>query len=292
MDARQRGRLPPPGPAMRGPAAFPVVVKGGSRPGFVNLRDVWRHRGLIRLMAARDVKLRFRQTRFGATWLVINPLIFTVGYAFLFGGIGDVAIEGHSYFVFTFVGISLWGSFNHVFNRTCNCLLGNRDLLTHAYFPRLAVPLASVLATQVDVLISLALLAAFLVVDGADPTWALALVPLWFVAMQAIAAALGLLVASWTIAFRDLQNITSVVVAMGPIFTPVAYPVSALPEQAKVLAVLNPLTPLLDAMRASTLGSGWPSSGALAYGFAAVAVLVLAAGRVFARAERRLADVI
>jgi lipopolysaccharide transport system permease protein len=203
-----------------------------------------------------------------------------------------VSVEGHSYVVFTYVGISLWGSFNYVFNRTSNCLLANRELLTHAYFPRLAVPFASVLATQVDVLISWLILIVFLVADGTHPTAALALIPVWFVLVQVMAASLGLLIASWTLAFRDLQSITTTVLAMGPIFIPVAYPADALPDKARFLATLNPLTPLFDAMRASTLGLEWPSAGGFAFAIGSTALLALVALRVFAQAERRLADVI
>jgi len=271
---------------------YPLVVEAGSGAGLGNIRELWRYRALVRLMALRDVKLRFRQTRFGVWWLFVNPLVFTAGYAFLFGGVGDVKVQDHSYFVFTYVGISLWGSFNYVFSRTCNCLLGNRELLTHAYFPRLAVPLASTLATQADVLISWALLLVFLVADGTPLTPHLALVPLWFLLTQLIAVSLGLLVASWTLAFRDLLSITASAVALGPIYVPVAYPASALPGQARWLATLNPLTPLFDAMRASTLGSAFPSLGALGFSVISTILLALAALAVFARAERRLADVI
>ena len=273
-------------------SSYPVVVEAETKPGLPDLVELWRYRGLIRLLAARDVKLRFRQTRFGVIWLVANPLLFTLGYAFLFGGIGNVHVSGHSYFVFTYVGISLWGAFSAVFSRTCNCLLGNRELLTHAYFPRLAVPLASTLATQVDVLISWAILLTFLIADGTSLTPRLALIPVWFVLGQLLAAACGLLVASWTLAFRDLQNITAVVLAMGPIITPVAYPSSALPEKAHFLATINPLTPLFDGMRASTLGSAWPSLGATSYAVVATIVLAVGSSAVFRRAERKLADVI
>jgi lipopolysaccharide transport system permease protein len=271
---------------------YPQVVDAQTSARLVDLPELWRYRRLALLLAARDVKLRFRQTKFGAVWLVVNPLLFTFGYAFLFHGIGHVSVKGHNYLVFTYVGMSLWAAFNSVFNRTCNCLLGNRDLLTHAYFPRLSVPIASILATQVDVLISWFILGIFLVLDGAHPSARLVLIPVWFLLVQIAAAALGLVVASWTLAFRDLQNITAVVIAMGPIITPVAYPTSSFPSQARFLATLNPLTPMFDGMRASALGAPCPSGLAVAYSVVATGTLALAAAAIFRRAERTLADVI
>lgn len=273
-------------------SSFPVIVDATRHTRFPDARELWQYRSLIRLLAARDVKLRFRQTRFGVVWLVVNPLLFTVAYAFLFGGIGNIKVQGHSYFVFTYVGMSLWAAFNALFTRTCNCLLNNRELLTHAYFPRMSVPLASAAATQVDVLISWAILVTLLISDGTNLTARLALVPLWFLLGGVMATALGMLVASWTVAFRDLQNITALVLAAGPIITPVAYPASALPEKARFLATINPLTPIFDGMRASALGSDWPSAGALCYAVAATVGLSLVSLTVFRRVERRLADVI
>ena len=273
-------------------SAYPITVEASSRPPLVDLEELWRHRSLMRLMASRDVKLRFRQTRFGVLWLVINPLLFTLGYAFLFGSIGHVAVGNHNYFVFTYVGISLWASFSGVFFRTSNCLLGNRELLTHAYFPRLSVPIASMLAGQVDVLISWTILLICLVASGEPLRMGLLLIPVWFLLMQVMACAVGLIVASWTLAFRDLQNITSVVMSMGPIFTPIAYPRSALPENVRFMATINPLTGLLEAMRAGTLGGPWPSAAALTYSCGSFVFLVVVALAIFRRAERKLADVI
>lgn len=243
-------------------------------------------------MAARDVKLRFRQTKLGALWLIMNPLIFTVGYAFLFGSIGHVPIGNHNYFVYTYCGMSLWTSFSAVFARTGNCLLGNRELLTHAYFPRLTVPLATTLATQVDVVISWGILVPFLVLTGEPVGVGLLLIPVWFGVAQLLALACGLIAASWSIEMRDLQAVTAVAIAAGPIFTPVAYPPSALPQHFQWLATINPLTPLFNGMRASAFGDAWPAATGVGFSLAALAVLTLLALAIFARAERRLADVI
>lgn len=271
---------------------YPIVIDAGASRPLFGVSEIWRYRDLVRLLAARDVKLRFRQTRLGAIWLVVSPLFFTVGYAFLFGSIGNVKTGGTNDFVYTYVGMSLWTAFSSVFFRTCNCLLGNKDLLTHVYFPRLSIPIASVVSTQIDVLISWTILTASLVAvgDGLSPT--LLLIPIWFALIQLIAGSLGLIVASFSVTFRDLQNVTSLVIALGPVFTPVAYPASALPHNFRWLATANPLTPLFDAMRACALGAQWPSALGFVYTTATVVVLVCVSCMIFRRAERRLADVI
>lgn len=276
----------------RAGSKYPHVIDADARLPLLGVAEVWRYRGLVRLFAARDVKLRFRQTRFGALWLVVNPLFFSVGYAFLFGSIGRVAVAGHNYFVYTYVGISLWSAFSAVFSRTCNCLLANRELLTQAYFPRLSVPLAAALATQADVVISWAILLVCLLVSGERLSVGLLLLPVWFAVVQLMAFALGLIVASWTIAWRDLQSIAALVLATGPIFTAVAYPPSALPSSFHWLATINPLTPLFNGVRASAFGGAFPGLPALAFSLGATLILMLTATVIFGRVERRLADVI
>ncbi len=271
---------------------FPLVIDATTPPKMLGFGELWEYRALVRLMGIRDVKLRFRQTKFGALWLIVMPLFYSVGYAFLFGTIGGVEADANNYFVFTFVGISLWASFNGLFGRVGNCLLGNRDLLTHAYFPRLAVPLASAFSSQVDVLISWAILPVCLLISGESFSIGLLLFPLWFFVVQVYALACGLIIASWTLRFRDLQQITAIIIAVGPIFTPIAYPSTALPEKFQWLATANPLTPMFDGIRASAFGSPWPEAAPLTYSIGCAAALLVVATALFHRAERRLADVI
>jgi lipopolysaccharide transport system permease protein len=256
-------------------------------------RELWRFRELMVRFAARDITLRYRQAVLGVIWVVLVPLLGAGILSFVFGGVANLsAPAGVPYFVFTLAGMVAWTAFSLIVTRASGSLLGNAQLVSKVYFPRLLLPLSTVLSTLVDVAVSLALLVVLLMVSGVRPGLGVITFPLWFVAVVALALGAGLVFGSLMVPYRDIQYVVPVGIQFLLFATPVAYTLASVPASARFWFELNPLTGLLEGMRWSLIGTTRPSIGLIAYSIA-FSLLALAVGTVvFSRMERQFADVI
>ena len=289
-------------PAQAEPGVLAVAPPGGRprrlkiRPGSgwagLNLRELWDFRDLLLILAGRDLKLRYRQTALGVAWVVLQPLLAAAIFAFVFGKVAGLSTDDLPPFLFTFAGMLGWTVFSGTLGKAGPILVANAHLVSKVYFPRLLLPLSVVLSTLVDFAVSLAVMFFLMAAYGRPPTWALMLLPVWVLLLLALSAGLGLVTSALSVSYRDVQYIVPVILQLMMYASPVAYPVSAVPEGFRAFYYLNPLAGVLEAMRYSLLGSGQIHMGHLAYS-AAFAVVVLVAGAFFfRRMERRFADVI
>lgn len=256
-------------------------------------QELWRFRELMVRFAARDITLRYRQAALGVVWVVVVPLLGAGVLSFVFGGVADLpSPPGIPYFVFTLAGMVTWTAFSLVVTRSSSVLVGNSQLVGKVYFPRLLLPLSTVLSTLVDVAVSLVLLAVTMVISGVHPGLGVVTLPIWFLAVLALALGAGLFFGALEVPYRDIQYIVPVGVQFLLFASPVAYSLASVPAHARFWYELNPLTGLLEGMRWSMIGTSRPSWGLCAYSLAC-AVAALAVGVVvFSRMERRFADVI
>nr|WP_283250921.1 ABC transporter permease [Rhabdothermincola salaria] len=247
---------------------------------------------MVRL-AARDITLRYRQTVLGAVWVILVPLLGAGVLSFVFGGVADLeAPAGIPYFVFTLAGMVTWTTFSQVTTRTSSSLLGNAQLVSKVYFPRVMLPLSTMLSTLVDVAVSLGLLVVLLVATGVHPGLGVLTLPLWFLLVLALALGVGLAAGALMVRYRDVQYILPVAVQFLLFASPVAYTLASVPEGSRIFFELNPLTGLLEGMRWALIGTPRPSL-VLAAWSAGAALAVFAAGiAIFSRMERAFADVI
>ncbi len=257
-----------------------------------DLGEVWRFRDLCIALGRRDVTLRYRQTVLGVIWVVMQPFIAGGLFAVVFGRVAKLPSEGVPYFVFAFAGFVAWSAFQNTLSRASGSLIAQSGLVEKVYFPRLVLPLSSLVSAFVDFAVGLASLGVLLVVARVAPTFALLTLPLWILLLHAAGFALGTFAAAISMRFRDLQYALPVLTQLLLYASPVAYSTTVVPERLRPYFLLNPLTGALDGFRWSLLGTAPPTVNGVALAVGGTAVLLGVSLVVFARFERELADVI
>lgn len=278
-------------PTIRGSLPL-VVIKPGAVPLRQYIRDLSHHRDLIRVLAGREIKLRYRQTALGVTWVVLQPLLAAGVLGFVFGRIARLPTEGIPYFVFAYAGMLCWNGFSTVITRTTSSLVSNTSLVSKVYFPRLILPLSAVPAVLLDFGVSFVVMVVLLVTNHLTPGSRLLLLPVWLALTLLLAEGMGCFFAAVSVRYRDIPQIIPVTLQLLLYASPVAYSVQAVPDRYQALYHLNPLAGLLEAVRWSVLNTSAPAGRYLAYS-AFSACFAFLAGTVFLeRLERRFADVI
>ncbi len=268
-------------------------IRSDSRRTPLDWEELWRYRDLWLTLALRDVKLRYRQTALGIAWVVLLPLIASGVFTLVFGVVARLPSDGSPYFLFVFAGYLGWNAFQNTLQRASASLIGNTTLVTKVYFPRIVLPASSVLASVLDFVVGAVLFLIVLTVRGEAPSlMSLALVPVIMIFLQCLALGVGLFMASLTVRFRDVQYVLPFLIQLLLYASPVAYGVAVVPEHLHRIYLLNPVAPLLDAMRAGLIGRGDIHWKAL-FASGGVSLAVLAAGTLFFLYQDRLnADVI
>ena len=268
-------------------------IRSDTRRTPLDWAELWRYRDLWLTLALRDIKLRYRQTALGVAWVVLLPLIASGVFTLVFSLVAKLPSDGSPYFLFVFAGFLGWSSFQNTLTRCSVSLVGNSVLVTRVYFPRIILPASTVLASLLDFVVGTVLFLAALLVRGEMPSLgSLLLVPLLLVLLQLLALGLGLFMAALTVRFRDVLYVLPVLIQLLLYASPVAYGVAVVPAHLRRYYLLNPVAPLLDALRAALLGRGdihWLAVG----GSTVFSLVILATGILFfLHQDRRYADVI
>lgn len=273
-------------------ASAPLRIAPGHRNIARELAETWQARDLLYTFADRDLRLRYRQTALGIVWVVLQPLIAAGIFTFVFSKVAHLSSEGKPYMLFSFAALSGWNLFSGILTRASGCLVGNANLVSRVFFPRLILPLSVIPAAFVDFAVSLGMFAVLLVVYGVAPTFALVTLPFWMALFAAGALGAGLVAASLTVRYRDVQFVLPVATQLLLYASPVAYAAASVPVQWRALYYLNPLVAAIEGLRWSLLGTEAPSPGSVAYSAGVAALAVFAGIVVFRRMERGFADVI
>jgi lipopolysaccharide transport system permease protein len=253
--------------------------------------ELWRHRELARVLALKDLRVRYKQTFFGVAWAVLQPLIAVLIFTVVFGHLARLPTEGMPYPVFVYGGLAIWLYVSGAVSAAAQSLVDNRDLVTKVYFPRLLAPIAAMLPGLVDLLPSLAIIAVFLAIYGVVPGPALVLLPLWIVGAAVTALAAGLWLSALNVKYRDVRYALPFLLQVWMFCSPVVYAASLVHGDWRYAFALNPMVTLVDGFRWS-LANG-PPPGAESFVSLAVVLVVLAGGFMyFRRVERYFADVI
>jgi lipopolysaccharide transport system permease protein len=254
-------------------------------------RELWAYRELLWVLASRDVRVRYKQTVLGASWAILRPFTAMLIFSVVFGQLGKMPSEGFPYPVFVYAGLLPWTFFASALTASGQSLVGSAQLITKVYFPRLIIPLASVGAALVDLLVSTGVLLAIMAWYSVGWTWHLLAAPLLLVAVVFASLGIGTLLAALTVAYRDFTHLTPFIVQIWMYATPVIFPVTLVPAQWRWLLYLNPMTGLTEGFRSTFLGKPFDVIG-LAASLAVAAVLFAMGVAYFEHAERRFADVI
>jgi lipopolysaccharide transport system permease protein len=254
-------------------------------------RELWAYRELLWVLTTRDIRVRYKQTVLGAAWAIIRPFLTMVIFSVVFGHLAKMPSDGFPYPVFVYAGLLPWIFFAAAIGTSGQSLVGSANLVSKVYFPRLIIPLASVGAGLVDLLISTGVLLLMMLWYGVGLSWQLLAVPLLLAALIFTALGIGTLLSALTVAYRDFTHVTPFLVQVWMYVTPVIFPVSLVPERWQWLLYLNPLTGLVEGFRSAFLGKPFDLAG---IGISiAIAVALLAAGLAyFEKVERRFADII
>ncbi len=279
-------------PAVRA-AEPPVIVIRPSR-GLVSLdlRSLWQHRELLYFLIWRDVRVRYKQTAIGAGWAIVQPLLTAAIFAVVFGYFAHLPSDGAPYPLFAYTALLPWTYFSSAIVRSGTSLVGNANLITKVYFPRLVIPLAAAATPAVDLGLALLVLLVLMGWYGVGLTWSIGLIVPFLLLAVAAALAVGLWLAPLNARYRDVGHTIPFLTQVWLYASPVAYPLALVPEEWRTLYALNPMVGVIEGFRWAVLGKSAPDVGVIWLG--ALVVLVLLAGGLvnFRRMERSFADIV
>lgn len=264
----------------------------------LELKEVWSYRELVWFLALRDFSVRYRQTFLGAAWAVLQPLSTVLVFTVFFGRVARIPSEGLPYAVFSMSGLLAWSLFSGCLVRASGGLLGQASLITKVYFPRLVVPISSVLVTLPDALLACMVLGVLMAVYGVPPGAAVLALPLVLGGVIACGLGFGLWVSALTVRFRDLHHVLAFLAQLWMFVTPVIYPVDAVTGRLEALGLpgwlygLNPMAGLVAATRAILFGPGWFPWRMLGLSLMVTVAVLVSGAYFFRRTERTFADLI
>ena len=276
-----------------------TVIKPKEKLLSVDLGEVWKFRDLMLLFVKRNIITQYKQTILGPLWYLIQPLMTTVMYMVVFGGIAKISTDGLPQPLFYLAGISFWQYFADCLNKTSNTFVSNAGIFGKVYFPRLVTPLSDVISNLVRFGIQFAL---FLCVYAyyqifTDVTihtnWYALLVPVLVVMLAGLALGFGILFSSMTTKYRDLQLLLSFFVSLWMYATPVIYPLSTITnEKIRLAMMLNPLTGIVEFFKYGMLGVGAHEWWMLGYSFVFMVILLAIGIVVFNKVQRSFMDTV
>jgi homopolymeric O-antigen transport system permease protein len=218
-------------------------------------RDLWNYRELFRVLAWRDVSVRYKQTVIGAAWALIRPLLTMVVFTIVFGKLAKLPSDGTApYALMVFAGLLPWTFFSAALADASNSLIGNANLISKVYFPRLIVPTASVIVALVDFLISFGILIALMVWYQFVPGWQILLLPVFLAIAILASLGPGLWITALNVKYRDFRYVIPFIVQFGLYVSPVGFSSNVVPEQWRLLYSLNPMVGVIDGFRWCILG--------------------------------------
>jgi lipopolysaccharide transport system permease protein len=272
------------------PSLIRIRPSGGWRA--ISLAEIWRYRELLYFLTLRDIKLRYKQTALGLAWAMIQPLLTMAVFTIFFGKLGGLPSDGKPYALFVLVGLIPWQLFAFALTQSSNSLVSEQRLITKVYFPRLIVPIASVLSGLVDLFVAMGLVLVGMAIFGEAPSWAIIAVPAFVIFTVLAALAVGLWLSALNVKYRDVRYTIPFLTQFWMFATPVAYPASVVPEPYRILYGLNPMTGVVEAFRWAILGTDSPNWGMMTVSASVVALLLLGGLFYFRRMERSFADVV
>jgi len=283
-------------PGLAALSATPVkpflVIEPRSGWAALDLFEVWKYRDLLFTLALRDVKLRYKQTALGVLWVILQPLMAAGIFSVVFGKLLKAPMDGVPPFLFSFTGMLAYNAFSGTLTKASACVVGNAPLVSKVYFPRLILPLSTVMATLIDFGVAFILVLILMISAGFMPFWGILLVPVWLVLLIALAVGAGLYTSALMVRYRDLQYVIPVMVQMLLYATPIGYSAAGLPPKWRIVFTVNPLTGLIEAFRWSLLHRGHIGWIGIGYSLAFAAIALAGGAFVFKKMERQFADVI
>jgi lipopolysaccharide transport system permease protein len=258
----------------------------------IDLHDLWAYRELLYFLVWRDIKVRYQQTALGMAWAVIQPVFLMLVFTLFFGRLAKIPSDGYPYPVFAYAALLPWQLFATAFTESSGSLVANERLITKVYFPRLIIPIASVVAGLVDFCIAFIVFIPLMFYFHIPPRPTILLLPLFIALALAAAAAVGLWLSALNVQYRDVRYTLPFLTQIWLFVTPVTYPSSLVPERWRALYGINPMAGVVEGFRWCLLGSEPPSPRLLIASVASVVVLLIGGVFYFRNMEQTFADLI
>jgi lipopolysaccharide transport system permease protein len=269
-----------------------VYIKPSAGLAALNLRDLWIYRELVFFMIWRDIKVRYKQTLLGAAWAVIQPVLTMLIFNFVFGTVAKVPTEGIPYPIFSYTALLPWGLFSVALNNASRSLTANQNMVTKIYFPRLVLPLASVLGGLVDFAIAFVILIILMVYYKITPTAAIWTLPLFLLLTVVTALGVALWLSAINVQYRDVNYVLPFLTQFWLFLTPVAYSAKVISAKWQVVYSLNPMAGVVNGFRWALLGTNTGPSMNMAVSIC-ISLIFLVSGLFYFRSmERTFADTI
>jgi lipopolysaccharide transport system permease protein len=271
-----------------------LVTRIEPSSGWVSLKlhELWEYRELLYFLTWRDLKVRYKQTVLGAAWAIIQPVLTMVVFSLFFGKLGKIPSDGIPYPLFCFAALVPWTFFANSLTHSSQSLVSSSNLIKKVYFPRLTIPIATLLSGVVDFLLAFAVLLLMMFGYGMAPTVHVLWLPLLFSLAMITSLGVGLWFSALNVEFRDVRYVIPFVTQFWMFATPIAYPSSLLPHPWRELYGLNPMVGVVEGFRWALLGTD-AAPGPIVLASAIAAIAILGSGAFyFRRMERTFADVV
>ena len=275
-----------------------LIIRPHEKLWKLNLKEVWAYRDLVELFVKRNIVVQYKQTILGPLWYLIQPILTVIMNMVVFGGIAHMSTDGVPQALFYMAGNVCWFYFSDCLNQTSSTFVTNQAMFGKVYFPRMVVPISTVISNLLRFVIQVLLfvfLYLYFWMSGANvaPNWTMLLMPLLIVMLAGLGLGFGILVSSLTTKYRDLTILFTFIVQLWMYATPIVYPISMVTnETLHTIIMLNPMTAVVEAFKYATLGQGYFSWGALGYSFAFMCVLLLWGTVVFNKVQRSFMDTV
>ena len=269
-----------------------IIIKPSSGWAALNLKDLWIYRELVYFMTWRDLKVRYKQTLLGASWAVLQPFLTMVVFSIFFGGLAKVPSDNVPYPIFSFTALLPWTLFSKALLDASKSLVSSSHIITKIYFPRIILPLASILAGIVDFFIAFVVLLGMMVFYKIAPTVNIWTLPFFLLLALVTALGVGLWLSALNVLYRDINYATHFITQFWMFVTPIAYSSTMIPDKWKLIYSLNPMAGVVNGFRWALLGIG-EGPGADLLVSVVVAIVLLISGLIyFKRTERLFADMV
>ncbi|MBA2733529.1 MAG: ABC transporter permease [Acidobacteria bacterium] len=282
----------PPASALRTLPDNPVVIIEPRKSWVaLGLRDLWAYRELLYFLTWRDIRVRYKQTLLGAAWAIIQPLATMVIFTLFFGKIAGIPSNGVPYPIFAFAGLLPWTFFSNAVTNSGNSLVGNSNLITKVYFPRMTIPGAAVCAGLVDLAVAFLVLIGLMIYYKVALTWNILVLPVFVTLIALLALGVGMWMSALNVKYRDIRYALPFLIQLLMFLSPIIYPSSIVPEKWRLILALNPLTGIIEGFRASLFGHEF-NRFTLVISIVATLILLIYAAYAFRRMEKVFADII
>ncbi|MEI7831938.1 MAG: ABC transporter permease [bacterium] len=270
--------------------SFVTIIKPSRGWADLRLQEIWEYRELLYILAWRDVKVKYKQAVLGVAWTVLQPLLSVLIFTVIFGKLAKIPFDGKSYALFALAALLPWQLFSTALTHAGSSLVGNANLLTKVYFPRLIIPMSAVLSGVIDFAVSFVLMLVMMALYNIPPSWLILTLPFFVIFALITAFAVGIWLSALNVEYRDVQYMIPFLIQIGLYASPVVYSANLIPAGPwRILYGLNPMTGVIQGFRWALLGGEPPNEMFLASVGMVIFLLITGLWN-FKRMERTFAD--